>query len=281
MNQRYKILLMARRTKEEELWTRYRELRNKVTSEVRNAKCKYYTTLFAEVKNCKSYRKLVKEAACCKTSAPIMAIKDSDGKTETSDLAKANILNEHFTTIGKKLASSLPPVVSKQSLTSVARVTPTVTTIDVTRDILKNALFNLKPDKASGPDNVSSKLLKSAGNAIVQSLMSVFTASAESNTVPATWKSANLSSLYKSGDETDKHNYRPISLLCVSGKLIESCVGSIIITTHIANHDLRDCAIIIRRGRPKNESRKAKYYTITPSQQRQISSDPPLNLPKL
>ena len=109
--------------------------------------------------------------------------------------------------------------------------------LDVTTDILKNALFNLKPDKASRPDNVSSKLLKSAGNAIVPSLVSVFTASAASNTVPATWKSANVSSLYKSGDETDKHNYRPISLLCVPGKLMKSCVGSII-TTHIANHDL-------------------------------------------
>ena len=48
MNQRYKILLIARRTNKEELWTRYRELRNKVTSEVRKAKCKYYTALFAE-----------------------------------------------------------------------------------------------------------------------------------------------------------------------------------------------------------------------------------------
>ena len=36
---------------------------------------------------------------------------------------------------------------------------------------------------------------------------------------------------------------------------------------------LRDCAIIIRRG-PKNKLRKEKYYTIPPSQKRQISSDP-------
>ena len=69
------------------------------------------------------------------------------------------------------------------------------------------------------------------------SLMSVFTASVASNTIPATWKSANVSSLYKSGDETDKHNYRLISLLCVPGKVMESCVGSII-TTQVANHDL-------------------------------------------
>ena len=34
-------------------------------------------------------------------------------------------------------------------------------------------------------------------------------------------------------------------------------------------------------GGPKNEPRKEKYYTIPPSQQTQISSDPPPNLPKI
>ena len=41
---------------------------------------------------------------------------------------------------------------------------------------------------------------------------------------------------------------------------------------------IRDCAIIIRRGEPKNELRKEKYYTIPPSQHRQ---DPPPSLPKM
>ena len=112
-----------------------------------------------------------------------------------------------------------------------------ITTINLTTDALKKAIFILKPDKASRPDNISSKLLKCAGNAIVSSLMSVFAASAASYAVPATWKSANESSLCKSGDETDKQNYRPISLLCVPGKLMEPCVGPII-TTHTANQDL-------------------------------------------
>ncbi|KAL9954935.1 hypothetical protein ACROYT_G042525 [Oculina patagonica] len=238
MNQRFKILLMARRTNNEELWKIYRELRNKVTLDVRKAKCHYYTELFAEVKDCKSYWRLIKDSACFKTSLPIMAMKGPSGETETSDLAIANILNEHFATIGEKLASGLPQAERRHPLANLSRVTPTVMTIDLTTDILKKALFKLKPDKASGPDHVSSKLLKYAGNVIIPSLMSVFTASTASNSVPATWKLANVSSLYKSGDETDKHNYRPISLLSVPGKLMESCIGSII-TTHITNHDLR------------------------------------------
>ena len=158
-NQRYEIL--PRRTNKKELWrdALSSELRNKVMSEVRKAKWKFYTALFAEAKDCKSYWKLVKETACCKTSAPIIAIKYSDGETETSDLAKVNILNEHFATIGEKLVNSLPPVAidRKQPLPFVARVTPTITTINLMKDVRKKALFSLNPDKASGPGNVSSQ----------------------------------------------------------------------------------------------------------------------------
>ena len=69
------------------------------------------------------------------------------------------------------------------------------------------------------------------------SLRCVYHASVYNNSVPATWKSANVSCLHKKDDETDKSNYRPISLLCVPGKLMESCVVSTI-TSHIADHGL-------------------------------------------
>ena len=50
-------------------------------------------------------------------------------------------------------------------------------------------------------------------------------------------KAANISASYKSDDETDKHNYRPISLLSVPGKLTESMVASTI-TTHVPGQGL-------------------------------------------
>jgi hypothetical protein len=98
-------------------------------------------------------------------------------------------------------------------------------------------VLNLKPDKACGPDKVSPKLLKNAGRALIPSLLSLYTSSAKSNSVPDQWKNANISSLYKKDDETEKSNYRPISLLCVPGKLMETCVSSTI-TTHLEDHEL-------------------------------------------
>ena len=45
--------------------------------------------------------------------------------------------------------------------------------------------------------------------------------------------------MFKKDDETDKQNYRPISLLCVPGKLLETQVVSTI-TNHVEHHDLRN-----------------------------------------
>ena len=98
-------------------------------------------------------------------------------------------------------------------------------------------MAKLKACKAAGPESVAPKLPKFAGDSIIPSLLSVFNISATCNTAPAIWKAAKISALYKSDDETDKHNYRPISLLSVPGKLMESVLASTI-TTHVTGQGL-------------------------------------------
>ena len=83
----------------------------------------------------------------------------------------------------------------------------------------------------------SPKLLKSTGRALIPSLLSLYNSSAKSNSVPNQWKNANVLSLYKKDDETEKGNYRPISLLWVPGKRLETCVSSTI-TNHLTDHQL-------------------------------------------
>ena len=98
-------------------------------------------------------------------------------------------------------------------------------------------LVKLKNNKTCGPDNIAPRLLKSAGHALIPSLFSLYSMSASCNTVPSTWKFA-VSALFKKEDDTDKQNYRPISLLCFPGKLMETQVVSTI-TNHVEHHNLR------------------------------------------
>jgi hypothetical protein len=159
-------------------------------------------------------------------------------KIITSDQEKAELFNEHFSTIGEKLADTLPAVEYHATFTTtINHVTPKVMDINLTYKSVLQGVLNLKPDKACGPDKVSPKLLKNAGRALIPSLLYLYTSSAISNSVPDQWKNAIVSSLYKKGDETEKSNYRPISLLCVPGKLMEMCVSQTIII-HLADYEL-------------------------------------------
>ena len=137
----------------------------------------------------------------------------------------------------------------ENSFSHITRVTPTVTNIDLTYDSIMQGLMKLKNNKICGPDNIAPRLLKSAGHALIPSLFSLYSMSASCNTAPSTWKFARVSALFKKDDETDKQNYRPISLLCVPGKLMETQVVSTI-TNHVEHHNLRNkhqWAYIIRR----------------------------------
>jgi hypothetical protein len=159
-------------------------------------------------------------------------------KIITSDQEKAELFNEHFSTIGEKLADTLPAVEYHATFTTtINHVTPKVLDINLTYKSVLQGVLTLKHDRACGPDKVSPKLLKNAGRALIPSLLYLYTSSAISNSVPDQWKNAIVSSLYKKGDETEKSNYRPISLLCVPGKLMEMCVSQTIII-HLADYEL-------------------------------------------
>ena len=59
----------------------------------------------------------------------------------------------------------------------------------------------------------------------------LFTKSYESGITPTDWKHANVAPVYKKGDKHKPVNYRPISLTCISCKLMEH-----IVTSHIMKH---------------------------------------------
>ena len=84
-------------------------------------------------------------------------------------MCKAEILNEHFSTIGEKLANEFPPFSKEDGFTHITRVTPMVMNIELTHDAIGDGLKKLKTDKACGPDKVAPRLLKAAGDTIIPS----------------------------------------------------------------------------------------------------------------
>lgn len=94
---------------------------------------------------------------------------------------------------------------------------------------IERKLANLKTNKATGPDDISPKIVKEAGDALLTPLMFLYNMSLKDGYVFSQWKTARVNPVFKKDDETDIGNYRPISLLIVPSKILETIVADSII----------------------------------------------------
>ena len=101
-------------------------------------------------------------------------------------------------------------------------------------------LDSLKSGESAGPDNISWKLLKLACPTIVSPLHGLYTRSLKECRVFNRWKLARLSPIFKEDDELEKGNYRPVSLLSIPSKILESCISDTVVS-HVFREN--DCLV--------------------------------------
>ena len=104
-------------------------------------------------------------------------------------------------------------------------------------DEVKKKLVKLKPSAAPGPDGVWTRILHKMADVLAKPLSLIFTKLFADGCVPAIWKKANVCPLFKKGVKGDTGNYRPVSLTCVIGKVMESLLRDRIIQ-HMVLHQL-------------------------------------------
>ena len=154
-----------------------------------------------------------------------------DGIAYSDAKVKAEILNDQFTSVFTTEDPSKPlPDLGPSPH-------PTVADITVQQNGVLKLLQHLNPHKATGPDEVSARLLKETTQQVAPALTLLFQASLDQGTIPEEWKAANITPLFKKGDRSAAVNYRPVSLTSVCSKVMEHIVHSQIIT-HMDEHGL-------------------------------------------
>jgi hypothetical protein len=106
----------------------------------------------------------------------------------------------------------------------------TLTSITVTPQDVEDAINTLNINKASGPDEISNRLLCETASVTKYPLCSLFNHSLRCCKVPQSWKDANVCPIFKKGDPSMPNNYRPISLLCCMEKVFERILFKYIFT---------------------------------------------------
>ena len=136
-----------------------------------------------------------------------------------SDAAgKSNILNKQYCSVfTKEDSEDIPSKGPSQA--------PIMSPITVTAQGVEKLLQKLKTQKASGPDRISPRVLKELAGPLSVPLAALFQHSLDTGTVPAQWKKAVVSPIFKKGDKHEASNYRPVSLTSVCCKLCEHIVA--------------------------------------------------------
>ena len=92
----------------------------------------------------------------------------------------------------------------------------------ITTEKVRKKIRQLKSHSAAGPDGIAPKLLQQCEDQIVPVLAMIYRKSMKDGQVPEEWRQANVVPTFKKGSKMAAGNYRPVSLTCVSCKLLES-----------------------------------------------------------
>ena len=99
---------------------------------------------------------------------------------------------------------------------------------DITLDECRRSLFTMKLNKSQGSDGLSVEFYQSFWTILGEPFMSALNESARKGQFTGSQEHGILSLIFKSGDETNLSNWRPINLLNVDYKIIARTLAQIL-----------------------------------------------------
>ena len=150
----------------------------------------------------------------------------TDNLVITRQIDIVNELGSFFSTVGECFAKNTPKPEKNLDhyLLLILRDNDSIFLAATNANEIGKLIEKLPNKKNSGYDNIDNILLKAFKNEIVGPLSMIFNESLSQGIFPTCMKLAEVVPLYNSKDQSEKSNYRPISLLLTISKLLEKLV---------------------------------------------------------
>ena len=195
------------------LWKHYR---NKVKQAIIIQKQTFYLEKVCYLKqtNSRLWWKLVKRLSGNTKATTSFHIEKKNGSI-LNDQELVTELNEFFISVN----TDIPPL----NLHNLPAFLPAIDQLPtIQRYQVCNKLLKLNIMKASGPDNIPSKILKTFAYTLAEPITDIFNVSLSSGVVPEIWKQANISSIPKESPPKILSDFHPISLTPTFQKLLKN-----------------------------------------------------------
>ena len=202
----------------------YKTYCNVLTTIMRRCKRSYYTNVFQSHRNnlAKTWR-TINEILGKSRNQPLPDHFNNHGIdiTDPSDIADS--FNEYFTTIGPKLANSIPHANSHHLHSCNSNISNSLFFIPTDPEEIQKVVAKLKLGSA-GLDDLNPMVFKQVIHLLALPLSHIFNMSLQSGIVPGKLKIAKVIPIYKKDDPHKFSNYRPISVLPYFSKILERLV---------------------------------------------------------
>ena len=214
-------------------WEIFKGQQKATKKAIKKSRIDYESKLAQNIKtDSKSFYKYIKQKRVAKVN--IGPLEDEKGDLIIGDEDMAEELNRFFGSVFTVEDTNNMPVTDGKK----AMIGEDLEMIVITKEVVMGKLMGLKVDKSPGPDGMHPRVLKEMAREIANALAIIYQNSINSGVVPADWKLANVTPLFKKGGRQKAGNYRPVSLTSVVGKMLES-----IIKEEIARHLDGNCPI--------------------------------------
>ena len=217
-------------TKEGEDYQTYTRSRNTAQHAIRRARRQFERKLAKECRtNNKGIWNYVRNRT--NTRGGTGELFKEDGTLTQDDREAAEVLNQHFfKTFTKEDTTNIPHVTSKNLTTE------TLTTFEITEELVKKCLLQLKTDKSPGTDGISPIILKEMSELLCVPLNIILKLSIDTSTLPRQWRDAIICPIYEKSEKRNAANYRPVSLTSIVCKTLERVIVQQLIEHIKMNH---------------------------------------------
>ena len=201
----------------------YKHERNRLNDCIRTAKMRFEKQLIDGMReNPNLYHGHCRRSL--KSKQGVSNVIDGAGKLTETEEEAASALNIYYQSVFTKDNPQLPtpefPSLTQEKLEDVV----------VSVESVEEALTNLNPNKAAGPDDVESRFLKECAEEIAPTLCQLFRRSMDEGEVPSMWKEAHIIPIHKKGNRAVMANFRPVALTSIISKVFEKIICSAILS---------------------------------------------------
>ena len=224
MTRRNLLFSHAKRSGKRSDVEKYKRIRNRVVTQLRNAKSSYFRNLNPQSNSIKFWSAM----KYLNKKHKSISVLNHGSVTANTNEEKANMLNSFFSTCFNPAFPPLSP--SNVSTSNTCDISSTDDLLCTDKEVY--GMLSSVVSKASGPDGVSAIMLKMTGEFIAPSVCKLFNISLQTGRVPQGWKQSIIVPVPKTSAACTPDNYRPVSLLSVLSKVLERHMYGII-TNHL------------------------------------------------